>query len=235
MSDAQQQRQPSNRILQALPHEDRERLAPRFETVALSLSEVLFWPGDTIRHVYFPTTSIVSLLAELEDGSGVEVGLVGLEGMVGISAVLGGAETKVATVQGSGEALRMKAEAVREEFGRGGEFQRLLLRYTHALMMQISQSVVCNVRHNISGRLARWILMYHDRIGRDDFFLTQEFMANMLGVRRAGVSEAAERLQQMGMIQYQRGNITMLDRERLEQYACECYPVVKQKYDDFAL
>src|SRR5215210_7042835 len=185
MSATTQQPHGSNHILRSLPPDASERLAQRSETVSLNLGEVLFWPGDTIRHVHFPTTAIISLLTELSDGNGLEVGLVGYEGVAGISTFLGGAETKVATVQGAGEALRVRADALREEFARGGELQKLLLRYTHALMMQISQSVVCNVRHHIPGRLARWLLMYHDRARRDEFFLTQEFMAHMLGVRRA--------------------------------------------------
>ncbi len=235
MSDTPERPHASNRIIEALPPDERERVERSAETVAFNMSEALFWPSDELRHVYFPTTVIVSLLTELSDGSGLEVGLVGREGVVGVSAFLGGTETKVATVQSAGEALRVGADALREEFARGGQLQGLLLRYTHALLMQISQSVVCNVRHNIPGRLARWLLMYHDRAGRDDFYLTQELMANMLGVRRAGVSEAAERLQELGMVSYQRGHFTVLDRQRLEEFACECYPVVKQRYDSLFL
>lgn len=224
-----------NRLLAALSGEEYERLSPHLEPVTLNLSQVLFHPEDRLRHVHFPTDSIVSLLTSLEDGSGMEVGLVGREGMVGISAILGGSETKVATVQAAGASLRLEADRLRAEFGRGGMLQSALLRYTHALMTQISQSVVCNIRHPVEGRLARWLLMYHDRLGRDDFELTHEFMANMLGVRRAGVSEVAEKLQAMGFIRYQRGHITMLDRKGLEQFACKCYPVVKEKFDDFLL
>lgn len=233
MTASPHQQQPTNHILRALPPEEFERLARGAETLTLDLGEVLFWPGETLRHVHFPETTIVSLLTELSDGNGLEVGLVGREGVVGVSAFLGGTETKVATAQGEGEALRVEADALREEFARGGRLQSLLLGYTHALMMQISQSVVCNVRHHIPGRLARWLLMYHDRAGRDEFYLTQEFMANMLGVRRAGVSEAAEQLQQEGIIRYQRGQFTVVDRRRLEEYACECYPVVHQRFAEF--
>jgi CRP-like cAMP-binding protein len=164
-----------------------------------------------------------------------EVGLVGREGMVGISAILGGGETKVATVQGQGEAVRISADKLLEEFQRGGSLQRALLRYTHALMTQISQSVVCNVRHNIEGRFARWLLMYRDRLDSDEFELTHEFMANMLGVRRAGISEIANKLQEMGFIRYQRGHIVILDRVGLERFTCECYPVVKEKFENFLL
>ncbi|HEX8145473.1 MAG TPA: Crp/Fnr family transcriptional regulator [Pyrinomonadaceae bacterium] len=229
--------QPSteNRLLAALPREEYERLAPALEEVSLSLSQILFRPGDEIGHAYFPTTSIVSLLTDLEDGSGMEVGLVGREGLVGISVILGGSETKVATVQAEGRALKIRVDALREEFERGGALQNGLLRYTHALMTQISQSVVCNVRHPLPGRLARWLLMYHDRLGRDDFSLTHEFMANMLGVRRAGVSDVAYELQKMGFINYQRGHVRVINRKGMEEYACECYPMVKEKYDDFLL
>ncbi|HWT02242.1 MAG TPA: Crp/Fnr family transcriptional regulator [Pyrinomonadaceae bacterium] len=225
--------QSKNRILSSLPAQEYGRLAPHLEPVSLNLSQVLFKPDDEIRHVHFPTTSIVSLLTELEDGAGMEVGLVGSEGIVGVSVILGGHETKVATVQASGEALRIEARVVREEFKRDGQMQSLLLRYTHALMTQISQSAVCNVRHGIDGRLARWLLMYHDRLGRDEFELTHEFMSNMLGVRRAGVSTAASTLQKKGMIEYQRGRVRIIDRKALEDFACECYPIVAEKFDEF--
>jgi CRP-like cAMP-binding protein len=224
-----------NRLLACLTAEEFEALAPHFERVSLSLSEVLFRPEEYLQHVFFPTTSIVSLLTDLSDGSGMEVGLVGSEGMLGISAILGGSETKVATVQAAGEALRLQAGKLLEEFNRGGTLQQALLRYTHALMTQISQSVVCNSRHPIEGRLARWLLMYHDRLKNDEFVLTHEFMANMLGVRRAGVSEVAEKLQEMGFISYERGHVTILNRKGLEDFACECYPAVKEKFDDFLL
>jgi CRP-like cAMP-binding protein len=229
--------QPStvNRLLAALPREEYERLAPHLEAVSLPLSQILFMPEDKLSHVYFPTTSIVSLLTDLEDGSGIEVGLVGREGMVGISVILGGSETKVATVQASGGALKVRASAVREEFSRGGALQDVLLRYTHALMTQISQSVVCNVRHPLPGRLARWLLIYHDRLERDDFELTHEFMSNMLGVRRPGVTEVAGELQRMGFIRYRHGHIRIIDRKGMEDFACECYPAVKEKYHDFLL
>ncbi len=224
-----------NRLLTALPAAEYERLSPHLEPVSLQLSQVLFRPEERIQHVYFLTSAIVSLLTDLSDGSGMEVGLVGREGIVGISAILGDTETKVATVQGAGAALRIRADRLREEFDRGGELQRGLLRYIHALMTQISQSVVCNVRHALPGRLARWLLMYHDRAGRDEFLLTHEFMAHMLGVRRSGVSEVAARLQQSGFISYQHGHINILDRRGLEDFACECYPSVKEKFRDMML
>ena len=221
-----------NQLLAALPREEYERLAPHLEEVSLTLRQVLFNPGDEIAYAYFPTDSIVSLLTDLSDGSGMEVGLVGREGLVGISVILGGGETKVATVQAEGGALKIRADALREEFGRGGTLQTGLLRYTHALMTQISQSVVCNVRHPLAGRLARWLLMYYDRLGRDEFALTHEFMAAMLGVRRAGVSDVANELQKLGLISYRRGHVRIIDRKGLEEFACECYTVVKEKYDD---
>jgi CRP-like cAMP-binding protein len=224
-----------NRLLAALPGEEYERLAPHLEPVTVGLGQVLFRPEDRLRHVHFLTTAIVSLLTSLEDGSGMEVGLVGREGMVGVSAFLGGTETKVATVQAAGESLRLEVGQLREEFARGGALQSALLRYTHALMTQVSQAVVCNARHHVEGRLARWLLMYHDRLGRDEFELTQEFMAGMLGVRRASVSEVAEKLQEMGFIRYHRGHFTVLDRRGLEEFACECYPSVKEKFDDLLL
>ncbi len=222
-----------NLLLAALPAEEYERLAPHLDPAPLSLSQVLFRPEDQLRYVYFPTDAIVSLLTSLEDGSGMEVGLVGREGVVGVSAFLGSSETTVATVQATGGSLRLEASKLRVEFSRGGMLQSVLLRYTHALMAQVSQSVVCNARHHIEGRLARWLLMFHDRWRRDEFELTHEFMANMLGVRRASVSEVAEKLQEMGYIRYQRGHFIMLDRKGLEKFACECYPVVKEKFDDF--
>jgi CRP-like cAMP-binding protein len=224
-----------NRLLGSLAAEEYGLLAPHLETVSLPLSEVLFRPEEELQHVYFPTTMIVSLLTDLSDGGGMEVGLVGREGMVGISAILGGSETKVATVQAQGEALRLQASKVREEFRRGGALQNAILRYTHALMTQISQSVVCNARHPVEGRLARWLLMYHDRLERDEFEMTHEFMAHMLGVRRSGISEVAQKLQELGFIDYRHGHIRILDRKGMERFACECYPVVKEKFDDFLL
>jgi CRP-like cAMP-binding protein len=226
--------QPSgqNQILAALPREEYERLAPHLKTVSLELGQILFRPEEQIHFVHFPATAVVSLLTDLEDGTGMEVGLVGHEGMVGISAILGGNETKLATLQASGASFQLEAGKLREEFNRGETLRRSLLRYTHALMTQISQSVVCNARHQVEGRLARWLLMFHDRVGRDEFELTHEFMANMLGVRRASVTEVAGMLQQRGFIHYQRGQFKILNRKGLEDFTCECYLVVKEKFDD---
>ncbi|MGB9178629.1 MAG: Crp/Fnr family transcriptional regulator [Pyrinomonadaceae bacterium] len=224
-----------NRLLAALPREEYERLAPHLESVSLSLGQTLFMPDEQIHYVHFPTTSVVSLLTDLEDGTGMEVGLVGYEGIVGISAILGGTETKVATVQASGMSQKLRADKLQAEFGRGETLQRALLRYTHALMTQISQSVVCNTRHHVEGRLARWLLMFYDRVRTDEFELKQEFMAKMLGVRRASVSEIANKLQEMELIRYQRGRFTILDRKGLEEFTCECYPAIKEKFDDLLL
>jgi CRP-like cAMP-binding protein len=224
-----------NRLLATLPVKEYELLAPQLKSVSFRLGEILFQPGDKIEHVYFPTTCIVSLLTDLADGSGMEVGLVGPEGIVGISAILGGSETKVAAVQESGGASVMRVARLQEAFRRGGHLQTQLLRYTHALMTQISQSVVCNVRHPVEGRMAKWLLMYHDRLTVDEFEMTQEFMAHMLGVRRSSVTEVALKLQEQGFIRYHRGHITILNRQALEQYACECYAVVKKQFDDFLL
>jgi CRP-like cAMP-binding protein len=222
----------ANRLLAALPDEEYRRLLPHLEPVSLRLSEILFRPDDVLRYVYFPETCIISLLTDLSDGFGIEVGLVGNEGMVGVSAALGSEkEPKVATVQGAGTALRLKSEALREEIRRGGMLQYYLLRYAHALMSQISQSVVCNVRHPIEGRLARWLLMYHDRKETDEFKLTHEFIANMLGIRRAGVSMVANKLKRAGMIDYDRGLIRIVKRREMEEMTCECYPVVKAEFD----
>lgn len=224
-----------NRLLAALPVKERERLAPHLEPVSLTQGQILFRPGETIPYVHFPTTAVVSLLTDLEGGGGMEVGLVGPEGMTGISAILGGREIKVATVQRDGAALGLRSETLQEEFRKGGALQSLLLRYTHALMAQISQSVVCNMRHKLEGRLARWLLMFRDRIDSDEFTLTQKFMADLLGVRRSSVSDVAHKLQAMGFIRYSRGHITILDRKGLKEFACECYPVVKEEYDNFLL
>jgi CRP-like cAMP-binding protein len=232
MARAQTTKLSDNRLLSTLPPKEYELLAPHLKDVSLQLGEVLFQPGDKLDHVHFPTTCIVSLLTDLEDGSGLEVGLVGSEGIVGISAYLGGSETKVATVQASGAALEMGVAHLQEVFRRGGPLQIQILRYTHALMTQISQSVVCNVRHPVEGRMARWLLMYHDRLNVREFEMTQEFMSHMLGVRRSSVTEVALRLQELGYIDYRRGQIAILDRQGLEQFACECYAVTKGKVDD---
>jgi CRP-like cAMP-binding protein len=224
-----------NRLLSELPRQEYERLIPHLRPVSLELRQIIFRPDDCIQQVHFPTTSIISFLTELSDGSGMEVGLVGYEGMAGVSAILGGTETKLATVQAQGEALTMNADVLRDEFRRGGAFQVSLLRYTHALMAQISQSAVCSVRHSVAARLSRWLLMYHDRLERDEFELTHEFMAAMLGVRRASISEVAMKLQEKGFITYERGHIRIIDRLGMEQFVCECYSVVKEFFDNLRI
>jgi len=221
-----------NVLLASLPEADRKRIGASLTSVTHTLRDIVFRPEERLSYVYFPRTSIVSLLTELSDGNGMEVGLVGREGFVGVSAILGGTETKVATVQASGTAWKISAETVRTEFRNCPPFQSALLRYTHGLMSQISQSVVCNARHPMEGRLARWLLMYHDRLGKNEFEMTHEFMAHMLGVRRPGVSEVAAKLQSMGFIKYSRGHVTILDRAGLEEFACECYIVIEEKFKD---
>lgn len=221
-----------NRLLAALPPEEYELLAPALEPVALALSDILYEPPDAIPYVYFPTTCIISFLAELADGSAAEVGLVGFDGLAGVEIILGVERaSKVATVQSAGDALRLRSDKLREAFARGGKLQQHLLRHTHTLLMQVSVSVLCNVRHHIEQRLARWLLMYHDRLDTDEFFITHEFMANMLGIRRAGVSEVAKQLQEAGLVDYHRGHFRIVNRQGLEQMACECYRAVRAEFD----
>lgn len=221
-----------NRLLAALPGEEYELLRPNLEHVSYSLGEILFEPPDRIRNIYFPTSSIISFLAELPNGDSVEVGLTGYEGLAGVDVILGvDTASKVATVQAAGDALRIAATSLKEALKRGVKLQQYCLQYTHALMSQISASVLCNVRHRIDGRLARWLLMYHDRLGTDEFLLTHEFMANMLGIRRASVTEVARQLQDEGLIDYNRGNFRILNRAALEAKTCECYQVVKEEFD----
>ena len=221
-----------NLILNALPRKDYERLLPNLELVPFSLGEVIYESGGHMKYVYFPTTSHVSLLYTMIDGATAEMGLVGNEGMVGIALFMGGETTpNHAVVQGGGNALRMKAETMQDEFKRGGEFQHLLLRYTQALITQISQTAVCNRLHSVEQRLCRWLLMTHDRVQSAELEMTHEFISNMLGVRREGVTHAARRLQEKGLISYVRGHIQILDRQGLEECVCECYRVVKDEHD----
>jgi CRP-like cAMP-binding protein len=216
-----------NRLLAALPPEAYERLRPHLEPISFSLGEVVYESGGQMRYVYFPTTSHVSLLYTMIDGSTAEMGLVGQEGIVGIALFMGGETTpNRAMVQGGGAAFRMKSAAMLDEFKRGGEFQHLLLRYTQALITQISQTAVCNRLHSVEQRLCRWLLMTHDLAQTDELQMTHEFISNMLGVRREGVTVAAQRLQEKGMISYVRGHIQILDREQLLAHVCECYKVV---------
>jgi CRP-like cAMP-binding protein len=221
-----------NSLLAAVPRKEYRRLAAGFEAVSLTFGEVLYEPGETIRHVYFPNKSLISLLTLADGHLALEVGLIGREGMVGIPLVLGHTVSSVrALVQGSGMAMRMSAARFRKEFRLSLPLQRELYRYTHSLMAQISQTAACNRFHVVETRLARWLLMTHDRVKSDEFRMTHEFLSHMLGVRRVGVTKAAHALQQRKLIDYHRGDITVLDRAGLEAAACECYEVVKDMHE----
>jgi len=220
-----------NRLLAALPDAEYQRLIPHLEHVSLSLKQVLYEVGEPIEYVYFPHQSIVSALSTMEDGSMVEVGLVGNDGIVGIPAALGDNITATtAMVQVPDSAMRMKASLLKSEFQRGGSLQSLLLRYMQAQHAFVSQNAACNRLHYLEGRLARWLLLVCDRVKSNELPLTHEFMSQMLGVRRAGVTEAANMLQQSGLIRYTRGKITILNREELEATSCECYEIIKGEY-----
>jgi len=221
-----------NRLLAALPDAEWNRWRPQLELVAMPLGKVLYEPGNRLTHVYFPTTSIVSLLYVMEDGASAEIAVVGLEGIVGISLFMGGESTPSrAVVQSAGQAFRLQAHLMLQEFNRTGPVLHLLLRYTQALITQMAQTAVCNRHHALDQQLCRWLLLSLDRLPSNELLMTQELIANMLGVRREGVTEAAGRLQKAGLIRYQRGRITVLDRAGLEKRTCECYAVVKQEYD----
>ena len=226
------QRDPANHLLSALSAEVYQRLAPELETVQLPLGKVIYEPNDTLAHVYFPTTAIVSLLYMMENGTSAEMGVVGCDGVVGIAVFMGGDTTpNRAVVQSAGKAVRLNLRHFREEFRRIGELHRLLLLYTQALLTQMSQTAVCNRLHSIEQQLCRCLLLSHDRLQSNELVMTQELIANMLGVRREGVSVAAHHLQQAGLIQYKRGHITIVDRSGLESTVCECYQVVKTECD----
>jgi cAMP-binding proteins - catabolite gene activator and regulatory subunit of cAMP-dependent protein kinases len=221
-----------NHLLAALPSDEYERLFLTQEGVSLSLGQVIYESGESLEYVYFPTSSVVSLLYTMEDGSTAEMGLVGNDGIVGVALFLGGDTTpNRAVVQIAGRALRMKSKALKSEFSRGGPFQQVLLRYTQALMTQISQTAACNRLHSVEKRLCRWLLLCHDRIKSDELQMTQEFISNMMGGRRESVTIAARRLQNAGFIHYSRGHIRILDRKGLEASACECYLIVKAEVD----
>jgi CRP-like cAMP-binding protein len=221
----------ANRILNALPPEEYDRLVPHLEHVGLARCEVLYRPEEPITHVYFPQRGTVSVVSVFEDGRGVEVGMVGNEGLFGVSALLGSAATPLeAVVQLPGDALRVRAGLLRQEFKKCGALHDIVLRYTQAFIIQIAQAAACNRAHHTEGRLAKWLLMCQDREGSGELALTQEFIATMLGTRRAGVTEAACALQSAGMISYRRGHITIADRAGLEAASCECYPVVRQEF-----
>lgn len=221
-----------NHLLAALPEEDYARMLPILEHVPLPLGQSLYESGEQLQYVYFPTTSIISMLYVLENGSSAEIAIVGNEGILGISLFMGGETTpSCAIVQSAGYAYRMRASLLKQEFGRNGPMMRLLLRYTQALITQMTQTAVCNRHHSIEQQLCRWLLLSLDRLSANDLQMTQELIANMLGVRREGVTEAAGRLQREGLIRYARGHIWVLDRARLENHVCECYQVVKAEFE----
>jgi len=223
---------PRNHLLAALPAIVYQRLLPHLELVPLPLGKVLYEPGDTMHHVYFPTNSIVSLLYVLESGASAEISVVGNEGVVGIALFMGGESTPSrAIVQSAGYAYRLPAPLLKAEFNRHGDLLVLMLRYTQALITQMAQTAVCNRHHSIDQQLCRWLLLSLDRLSGNELGMTQELIANMLGVRREGVTEAAGKLQKLGVIEYSRGHILVLDRPRLEQLSCECYAVVKKETD----
>jgi CRP-like cAMP-binding protein len=230
MSVAHEPRQ--NHLLAALPATDFERVQSSLKLVPLRLGEVIYEPGSTLRHVYFPTTAIVSLLYIMADGATAETAVVGNDGVVGIALFMGGETTPSrAVVQSSGHAYRLAGNVLKDEFNRAGALQHVLLRYTQALLTQMAQTAVCNRHHTLDQQLCRWLLLNLDRASGNELFMTQEMIANMLGVRREGVTEAAGKLQQAGLIKYSRGHIIVADRAALEARACECYAVVKEESD----
>jgi CRP-like cAMP-binding protein len=221
-----------NHLLDALPSADFARLELHLELTPMRLGDVLYEPGAVMRYVYFPTSSIVSLLYVMEDGASAEIAIVGNEGILGISLFMGGETTPSrAVVQSAGHGYRLRAQLLKNEFGRSGVMMHLLLRYTQALITQMSQTAVCNRHHSIDQQLCRWLLLSLDRLSSNELAMTQELIANMLGVRREGVTEAAGKLQDAGLIRYRRGKITVLDRPGVEARCCECYQVVKTEFD----
>jgi CRP-like cAMP-binding protein len=221
-----------NHLLAALSPAERERIYPHLRLVPMPLGEVLYESGDVLRHVYFPVDSIVSLLYVLADGASAEISVVGNEGLIGIALFMGGETTPSrAIVQSAGHAYRLIGQRLKDEFHRNGELQILLLRYTQALITQMAQTAVCNRHHSVDQQLCRWLLLSLDRLSSSRLVMTQELIANMLGVRREGVTEAAGKLHKLGVIRYARGQITVLDRPQLEKLCCECYAVVKKESD----
>jgi CRP-like cAMP-binding protein len=221
-----------NHLLAALPPQDYERLLPNLELAHLPLGWAVYEAGGELGYVYFPTTSIVSLLYVMNDGAAAEIALTGCEGLVGIALFMGGETTPSrAVVQSAGHGYRLKAAVLKTEFDQGGTLQHLALRYTQALITQMAQTAVCNRHHSVEQQLCRWLLLSLDRLPSNQLTMTQELIANMLGVRREGVTEAAGKLQKAGLIHYSRGHIAVLDRPGLEARVCECYAVVKKEYD----
>jgi CRP-like cAMP-binding protein len=224
--------QRDNSLLAALPDTEWQRWELLLEPVDMPLGQVLYEPGATLSHVYFPTTAIVSLLYVMKNGASAEIAVVGNEGLVGISLFMGGESTPSrAVVQSAGDGFRLEAQVMKNEFNRAGPVLHLLLRYTQALITQMAQTAACNRHHSLDQQLCRWLLLSLDRLRANELAMTQELIANMLGVRREGVTEAALKLQQAGLISYVRGRITVLDRAGLERRTCECYAVVKREYD----
>ncbi len=221
-----------NRLLAALPDAEWERWRPQLEPVDMPLGKVLYEAGRKLTHVYFPTTCIISLLYVLEDGASAEIAVVGHDGLVGVSLFMGGeSTTSRAVVQSAGRGFRLKAALIMQEFNRAGAVLHLLLRYTQALITQMAQTAVCNRHHSLDQQLCRWLLLSLDRLPSNELLMTQELIANMLGVRREGVTEAAGNLHKAGLIRYLRGHITVLDRDGIQRRTCECYAVVKKEYD----
>lgn len=221
-----------NQLLAALPVPEYQRWLPALEPVTLTLGQVIYESGATLDHVVFPTTAIVSLLYVMEDGASAEIAVVGREGMVGVALFMGGGSTPSrAVVQSAGHGFRLEAQLMKDEFNRAGPVLHLLLRYTQALITQMAQTAVCNRHHSVDQQLCRWLLLSLDRLSSNELVMTQELIANMLGVRREGVTEAAGMLQKAGLIRYQRGRITVIDRPGLEARTCECYQVVKNEFD----
>jgi CRP-like cAMP-binding protein len=221
-----------NHLLAALPDAEWQRWLPQLERVEMPLGQVLYEAGGTLSHVYFPTTAIVSLLYVMENGASAEIAVVGNEGIVGISLFMGGDSTSSrAVVQSAGQGYRLKAHIMKADFNRAGPVLHLLLRYTQALITQMAQTAVCNRHHSLDQQLCRWLLLSLDRLQGNELVMTQELIANMLGVRREGVTEGALKLQEAGLIRYARGHISVLDRNGLQKRSCECYAVVKKEYD----
>lgn len=221
-----------NHLLGAIPDDEFERIAPHLELVSLERSELLYEFDEALEYGYFPTTLIASLLCSMEDGTSAEVAVVGNEGVLGVSIFMGGQTSLTqVTIQHSGHAYRLKSSILKAEFDHCGSLQHLLLRYTQTLIVQMSQTTGCNRRHSVEQQLCRWLLLNIDRLPTNELRMTQELIANMLGVRRESITEAAVRLQDAGLISYSRGRIEILDRHRLEAQACECYDIVKKQYD----
>jgi CRP-like cAMP-binding protein len=221
-----------NHILDSLPAEERERLFPHLTLVEMPLGMVLYESGEALRHIYFPTDSIVSLLYVMKDGASAEIAIVGNEGAIGVSLFMGGETTPSrAIVQSAGVAYRLTGRRLKQEFERHGQLLHVLLRYTQSLITQMAQTAVCNRHHSVDQQLCRWLLLSLDRLPSNRLDMTQELIANMLGVRREGVTGAAGKLQEKGVIRYSRGHITVLDRPKLERLSCECYAVVKKETD----